>query len=192
MAIRYKSPYLLIAMVLAWQPLLSANELIDELSQEYEIFLLSKLAQAQKPPARLVAFSSDGCSGGLSEGWQLFAKLAPAFHRKYGEKPPWEHCCVEHDRAYWQGEADSGFDKRKSADLALKQCVIETGRRMKPDLLDKQGLTEDQFSLAASLVYRAVRVGGLPCSIFPWRWGYGWPSCFSLNNNWPGVGSEVK
>ena len=29
----------------------------------------------------------------------------------------------------------------------------------------------------ASLMYRAVRLGGIPCSGLPWRWGYGWPEC---------------
>jgi hypothetical protein len=29
----------------------------------------------------------------------------------------------------------------------------------------------------ADLMYRAVRLGGIPCSGLPWRWGYGWPAC---------------
>lgn len=33
------------------------------------------------------------------------------------------------------------------------------------------------FELAAEVMYAAVRLGGGPCTPFPWRWGYGWPEC---------------
>jgi hypothetical protein len=33
------------------------------------------------------------------------------------------------------------------------------------------------YIAVADLMYRAVRVGGIPCTGLPWRWGYGWPEC---------------
>ena len=36
---------------------------------------------------------------------------------------------------------------------------------------------EQNFRIVAALMYRAVRVGGMPCTPFAWRWGYGWPPC---------------
>ena len=29
----------------------------------------------------------------------------------------------------------------------------------------------------ADLMYRAVRIGGVPCTGLPWPWDYGWPEC---------------
>jgi len=29
----------------------------------------------------------------------------------------------------------------------------------------------------AEIMYRAVRLGGAPCTTLPWRWGFGWPKC---------------
>ena len=36
---------------------------------------------------------------------------------------------------------------------------------------------ERNFVIVGALMYRAVRVGGIPCTDLPWRWGYGWPQC---------------
>ena len=33
------------------------------------------------------------------------------------------------------------------------------------------------YEVIGDLMYRAVRIGGIPCSGLPWRWGYGWPEC---------------
>ena len=48
-------------------------------------------------------------------------------------------------------------------------------------LNDEYGLSVDQvevlYDSIAGLMYRAVRIGGVPCSGLPWRWGYGWPAC---------------
>ena len=38
-------------------------------------------------------------------------------------------------------------------------------------------LSPDLYAAIAELMYRAVRIGGIPCSGLPWRWGYGWPEC---------------
>ena len=39
------------------------------------------------------------------------------------------------------------------------------------------GTVETLYAAIAELMYRAVRIGGIPCSALPWRWGYGWPEC---------------
>ena len=98
-----------------------------------------------------------------------------------GYEPPWEACCLAHDRLYWQGSAVNGFELRLQADQALKQCVIDTGERLSPALSRQHGLSEAEvsayFDMAAELMFSAVRMGGTPCSLLPWRWGYGWPHC---------------
>ena len=126
-------------------------------------------------------FTTDGCSGGLSEAWSSFSVVFPAFKEKFGTTPLWESCCVEHDRAYWKGEVEDGYIKRLEADKALRQCVIEYGNRNSEQLahkfsIDKQKI-EKQFGYTAEFMYQAVRIGGKPCSFLPWRWGYGWPHC---------------
>ena len=134
---------------------------------------------------QLTPFSTDGCSGGLSEAWQYIANAFPAFTQSYGDKPPWEDCCVEHDKAYWQGETQNGYQKRLMADSQLEQCVIEYGKQHAQEYADKYKLEKatvvTHFKIAASLMYGAVRLGGKPCSFLPWRWGYGWPHCLHDN-----------
>ena len=91
-----------------------------------------------------------------------------------------------HDRQYHAGStgtlsASESFEKRKQADLDLKYCVIETGLQRSAVLQEMYDLTESQvrdiYSAISELMYRAVRVGGVPCTDQPWRWGYGWPEC---------------
>ena len=38
-------------------------------------------------------FTTDGCSGFMSFFRRVFLR----------KRPPWEGCCIEHDKAYWQG-----------------------------------------------------------------------------------------
>ena len=42
--------------------------------------------------------------------------------------------------------------------------------------LPKQDIVE-LIDLTGELMYRAVRLGGAPCTGLPWRWGHGWPPC---------------
>jgi len=67
----------------------------------------------------------------------------------------WCECCFEHDIAYWRGGTE---EERKSADAALRDCV----------------LARTKNKALAELMYQGVRMGGQP--IFPtwYRWGYGW------------------
>jgi hypothetical protein len=134
----------------------------------------------------LEEFTSDGCSGGLSAGWSYLASVVPRAREIHGDLPPWESCCIAHDRLYHTGgspkaSADESFEARKSADLALESCVLATGVERTPQLSQEYGLTSDQvitlYELIAELMYRSVRIGGVPCSGLPWQWGYGWPQC---------------
>ena len=74
----------------------------------------------------------------------------------------WGGCCVEHDRAYWQGGTAA---ERKAADQALRECVKQKG-----------------YPILAQLMYVGVRVGGHHLLPTPWRWGFGWP--------WPQTGPK--
>lgn len=88
----------------------------------------------------LKPFSTDGCT-------------------KYEDGPAdnptlWQHCCVQHDMAYWLGGTDP---ERKIADQDLKQCVEATGN---PG--------------AARVMYLGTRAGGGPLGHNTYRWGFGW------------------
>ncbi len=139
-----------------------------------------------RPQSRLAEFSTDGCSGGLSAGWEYLAGRIKNFHRRLGTKPAWEACCVSHDRAYHPGgdramSATESFSARRAADLALKECVLATGRKQMPKLAAEYNLTsaevETLYAAIGALMFRSVRIGGMPCTGLPWRWGYGWPEC---------------
>ena len=102
--------------------------------------LLAAGCATRTPP--LAPFTSDGCS--------LFPD------GPFTNKLLWADCCLEHDRAYWQGGTE---EERRRADLELKYCILA-----------RTGDTN-----LAELVYNGVRLGGAP--LFPtwYRWGYGWP-----------------
>ncbi len=153
----------------------------SDVSQWHEKQLLELLAEVQAHAEQLVPFTTDGCSGGLSVGWKYLAKNYPSFAKKYGQSPPWEHCCVAHDKVYWKGEVINGYQMRKQADLTLRQCVINHGFANREKYAVQIGKTpqeiENFFNLAADLMYTSIRIGGRPCTVFSWRWGYGWPLC---------------
>jgi len=66
----------------------------------------------------------------------------------------WQHCCIEHDFAYYTGGPSA---LREAADSQLYECILaETNK------------------VVADLVYYGVRIGGTPVLATPWRWGYGW------------------
>jgi hypothetical protein len=155
---------------------------IEQIERDLEVSRYQALAQVQADTHnQLAPFTTDGCSGGLSDGWRFLAKTLPAFKRKFGDKPPYESCCVEHDRAYWRGETVHGFEQRQHADQALQQCVAQFGKVHRDAFAQEFHLSpaaiERNFRIVAALMYRAVRVGGRPCTQFSWRWGYGWPLC---------------
>lgn len=135
--------------------------------------------------AELKPFETDGCSGGLSYSWTLVADTFPDFAEAHSQLPPWENCCVIHDRAYHDitgaETAQASYDARLVADEALRSCVVDTGALRVTELAASYGATERQvqgaYETIAGAMYLAVRFGGGPCSGLPWRWGYGYPEC---------------
>lgn len=166
-------------------PLYAESEqenIILKMNRDIEEWNLNQLAFVQsEPKSKLVEFETDGCSGGLSDAWNGFAKIFPEFKEHFNERPPWESCCVTHDRAYWKGDTEDGFNQRLKADKMLRQCVLNYGTENSNRLAKKFNVSEDkiltQIKLTSTLMYHAVRLGGKPCSYLPWRWGYGWPHC---------------
>lgn len=144
--------------------------------------LLDMLERTRAP---LSEFITDGCSGGLSHVWGLVADTFPSFEETYEDLPPWEGCCVTHDRAYHDGggvmRADDGYAARLEADRVLRSCVAATGETQKAELALAYDATPDQvvqaYETIAQAMYLAVRFGGGPCTGLPWRWGYGYPHC---------------
>lgn len=160
----------------------TASQGIEQIEHDLEITRYQLLAKVEADPHNhLAAFSTDGCSGGLSDGWRFLARTLPAFRHKFGSRPPYESCCVTHDRAYWRGDSQNGFEKRRQADAALRQCVIRFGKTHREAFARQfhlpPAIIQKNFQIVAALMYRAVRVGGMPCTGLPWRWGYGWPHC---------------
>lgn len=134
---------------------------------------------------QLNAFSTDGCSGGLSTAWRTVSNRFPTFAEAHESTPPWEPCCVNHDRVYHSAgganEALESYALRLSADKTLKRCVFATRHTRSAGLEAQYGLTEVQINAAyealANVIFETVRVGGLPCTGLAWRWGYGYPPC---------------
>lgn len=157
------------------------------LSAKVEIWRHSRLqAVREADPEALVPFTTDGCSGGMSAAWGAMARTFPWFARVFEHEAPWHDCCVAHDRAYHQGgedaAAEAGFRARLEADEELRMCVQSVADAQSDALaLQYDSTSEDVVAaiyFVADRMYDAVRVGGLPCSGLPWRWGYGWPQCF--------------
>ena len=165
----------------------AVNPTIDSIERKIETDSHERLLRLiAAPETTLSDFTTDGCSGGQSSTWQYLAEQMPDIEARLGERPPWEECCVVHDVAYHEGGAKSttaveSFDQRKSADLELMACVVATGQQRSADLGNEYGLSDEQVTLLyksiSELMYRAIRIGGAPCTEQPWRWGYGWPKC---------------
>jgi hypothetical protein len=144
--------------------------------------LMTAIAAAGGAPE---PFTTDGCSGGLSSGWALLSDAFPAFAADFGGHPPWEACCVTHDRAYHDAGgartlADS-FAARLTADVALRACVQADGAARADDLAAQFDVSPtfviQSYAALSQAMFSAVRLGGAPCSGLPWRWGYGFPTC---------------
>lgn len=175
---------------------INAQSLLDEGVREFEELRLRQLQTVQSN-SELAPFTTDGCSGNLSQNWKLLATRLPGFDEEFGDAPPWEDCCVTHDKEYWRGGAGDGYTRRHDADQQLRQCVVDTGVTLAPALSLKYSVTDEAvkqtFSVIADLMYQAVRLGGQPCSLLPWRWGYGWPNCaFARVADIPAGYSDIK
>lgn len=147
--------------------------------------LMAQVAKVTAP----ASFTTDGCSGGLSSTWQGVATLWPQFARDHQEQPPFESCCVSHDRAYHNAgsavTATDSYEARLAADRVLQACVVEVGTARQGELADLYGVSTAQvveaYEWLAGSMYYSVRFGGGPCSGLSWRWGYGFDQCWSGN-----------
>jgi hypothetical protein len=100
--------------------------------------------------------------------------------------PPWEDCCLTHDRGYHARGADpdpkASYAARIAADEGLQRCVAAMASDRDDVLRGLYGLTEAQVRLVyeaiAAALFQAVRLGGGPCTGLPWRWDYGYPQCW--------------
>ncbi len=185
--------FLLLALVLAAAPNVRAEDapkpdtLLDRLELKIELSRHARLIAAQSAQSAVLApFVSDGCSGGMSAVWRLATSTVPALVERHGEHPPWERCCTAHDERYHAGappggDARTSFEARRHADENLRQCVRQIGEERADTLSTEYGLEPDEVALLyagiADVIYRAVRLGGAPCTGLPWRWGFGWPDC---------------
>lgn len=147
---------------------------------------LSRIRSAED--TELEDFTTDGCSGGLSAGWMAVADWLPSFASEHGDTPPWEGCCVSHDRLYHSGgpspDAKASFVARLAADEALRQCVLATGEERLAAIMESNSVEPETvrkaYQTIADAMYVAVRTGGGPCTGLSWRWGYGYPQCLVL------------
>lgn len=141
--------------------------------------LMKQVGQTPDP------FESDGCSGGLSAAWRMAARGLPAFADTHEDAPPFEDCCVAHDRSYHNAgaaaTAEASYAARLDADRLLRACVLEVGEGRRPALSAQYGVNAAQVDAAyetmARAVYYSVRFGGGPCSGLSWRWGFGFAAC---------------
>lgn len=178
-----KSTLRTILLFMALAPVSSfAQNPLGEVVEALENLQMQRLADQQKRPDIFISqFRSDGCSGGMSETWSNLSDIFPEFAGYAGNKPPWEHCCVDHDRYYWRGETEDGFSKRQLSDARLRACVKLTATEQGEQIAETLGLPSQEvivlINLTGDLMYQAVRLGGAPCTGLPWRWGHGWPSC---------------
>jgi hypothetical protein len=165
----------------------TAESGVDALERQLEMQRHEQLVvRKASPDSMLAPFTSDGCSGGLSVGWEYLAGKIQRFQATHGTRPAWEACCITHDRVYHsagprEATAAESFTARREADLELRACVLGIGVKRTPELSAEYGVSAEEVELLyaaiADLMYRAVRIGGMPCTGLPWRWGYGWPAC---------------
>ena len=161
----------------------------DQLGRGLELKAHQALMKQVEKVSSPQPFTTDGCSGGMSSAWQGVAAYWPQFARDHQQQPPFESCCISHDRAYHDAgsalTATDSYEARLSADRTLQSCVIETGRARRDELAVLYGVSPSQvteaYELLAGSMYYSVRFGGGPCSGLSWRWGYGYDQCWSTN-----------
>ena len=116
----YLKPFLLLMLLIPSS--LSAQNPLEEIVEAIESEQMLRLAaQQSRRDVTIDRFKSDGCSGGMSSAWSYLADTVPKFADYAGNEPPWEHCCVAHDRQYWRGVSDDGYAVREQSDTQLRQ-----------------------------------------------------------------------
>lgn len=131
----------------------------------------------------LSLFTTDGCSGNVSNGWaeavKQFSEVSEKFKARYSDSVavPFEAACIEHDRAYHTG--DGGYRARLLADNTFREAIIAYALNNTDEIKDRTGLTTDEevlflYELTADAIYRGVRIGGAPCTGMHYAWGYGY------------------
>jgi len=159
-----------------------------------ELTLHRRLAEVRRAPAtKITPFVTDGCSGGMSGLWVFTAERFPAFAGVHSDVPPWEACCIVHDRAYHRGGPDpdpaASYSARVAADEKLRQCVVAKSNERTDVLQQVYGLDATDIRLLyeaiGAAMFHAVRLGGQPCTGLPWRWGYGYPACGLMSVDQP-------
>jgi hypothetical protein len=152
------------------------------LSAPYERLVRAYAASGRK----LSRFWSDGCSAGLSQGWRMAALANPFLARNSTGGPPFEHCCVEHDRVYHSAARDhpnpqASMRARALADEALRQCVKRSGFEVKRNIEATTGISANATALSygflGEVMQGAVSAAGGPCTGASWRWGNGSAQC---------------
>lgn len=171
-------------------PVLGGGEITaGKLSHALEIPSHRWLAHVrEEPDTQLSPFTTDGCSGGMSALWTFLAQRYPAFAEAHQGVPPWQDCCVKHDRAYHSGGVDpdpeASYSARIAADENLRRCVTATASDRDAVLQELYGINEAQvrriYAAIGTAMFHAVRLGGGPCTGLPWRWGYGYPHCWGV------------
>ncbi|MFY0691112.1 MAG: hypothetical protein JXR14_04225 [Paracoccaceae bacterium] len=157
-----------------------------ELDRAAEMWAHERLIALKSAPGAAPApFATDGCSGGMSVIWRDMSTSLPVLQSQIGQRPPWETCCIAHDRAYHMAggaaDAEASFTARATADWELRQCIVDTGAQIAAQTpgdpnLPTLGVTQ-AYTMIGDMIYSAVRLGGGPCSGLPWRWGFGYPNC---------------
>jgi|GEM_PF-844893 hypothetical protein len=149
-----------------------------------------------KTTHQLSLFVSDGCSGNVSNNWRVvveqMSEVSESFAESFRDAQtiPFEYACVAHDRAYHAGEG--GYVGRLQADLSLRSEIISYAIENVSTIQSRAGLNTPEetlflYELLAEAMYRAVRLGGAPCTSKPYAWGYGYAagSCDSQGNPTP-------
>lgn len=72
---------------------------------------MAYIPESEYPFRKPDGFTSDGCSGFLSDGWRIATN---------GEAPPFECCCIWHDLEY---EIGGSLADRLEADIDLFNCA---------------------------------------------------------------------
>lgn len=135
---------------------------------------------------KLAKFESDGCSVGISPGWRAASAINPFLARNRTGGPPFEHCCVAHDKVYHSAARNypnplASLRARTLADDALRRCVRRAGLDVKREIEKKTGVSANATALSygffGEIMQGAVTIGGGPCTGASWRWGNGSVQC---------------